>query len=174
MGQTCGRANRHCSRIRRCSPNALWQSDCSGGSPGNRGASIAANAKSSWRQRSAVTTTLTWRGWPAAYSDASSFRKCFSAGQNWQSSATALENPSCWVVLEHGYRSARSRNAICHLHGWPRTGTHPRLWRLRSPHILDLAVISNRGMKKRDLSVALAIVQANKRLLIEKWESIHG
>lgn len=38
----------------------------------------------------------------------------------------------------------------------------------------DLTVISNRGMKKRDLSVALAIVQANKRLFIEKWESIHG
>jgi hypothetical protein len=41
-------------------------------------------------------------------------------------------------------------------------------------NILDLTVISNRGMKKRDLSVALAIVQANRRLCIEKWESIHG
>ncbi|MGG7519700.1 DUF4160 domain-containing protein [Rhizobium sp. ZPR3] len=41
-------------------------------------------------------------------------------------------------------------------------------------NILDLTVLSNRGMKKRDLSVALAIVQANKRLFIEKWESIHG
>ena len=40
-------------------------------------------------------------------------------------------------------------------------------------NILDLTVISNRGMKKRDLSVALAIVQANKRLFIEKWENIH-
>ncbi|EGE61248.1 hypothetical protein [Rhizobium phaseoli] len=29
-------------------------------------------------------------------------------------------------------------------------------------------------MTKRDLSDALAIVQANKRLFIEKWESIHG
>ena len=41
-------------------------------------------------------------------------------------------------------------------------------------NILDLTVLSNRGMKKRDLSVALTIVQANKRLFIEKWESIHG
>lgn len=41
-------------------------------------------------------------------------------------------------------------------------------------NILDLTVISNRGMKKRDLSLALSIVQANKRLFIEKWESIHG
>lgn len=41
-------------------------------------------------------------------------------------------------------------------------------------NILDLTVISNRGMKKGDLSVALAIVQANKRLFIEKWEIIHG
>ncbi|MBB2830695.1 UNVERIFIED_ORG: hypothetical protein GGD51_000796 [Rhizobium esperanzae] len=37
-------------------------------------------------------------------------------------------------------------------------------------NILDLTVISNRGMTKRDLSKALAIVQANKRLFIEKWE----
>nr|WP_318031768.1 hypothetical protein [Rhizobium ruizarguesonis] len=35
-------------------------------------------------------------------------------------------------------------------------------------------MISNRGMKKRDSSVAVAIVQANKRLFIGKWESIHG
>ena len=41
-------------------------------------------------------------------------------------------------------------------------------------HILDLTVLSNRGMKKRDLSVALAIIQANQQLFIEKWESIHG
>ena len=41
-------------------------------------------------------------------------------------------------------------------------------------NILDLTVLSNRGMNKRDLSVALTIVQANKRLFIEKWESIHG
>ena len=41
-------------------------------------------------------------------------------------------------------------------------------------NILDLTVLSNRGMNKRDLSVALTIVQANKRLFIEKWESIPG
>lgn len=41
-------------------------------------------------------------------------------------------------------------------------------------NILDLTVLSNRGMKKRDLSVALVIVQENQRLFIEKWESIHG
>jgi hypothetical protein len=41
-------------------------------------------------------------------------------------------------------------------------------------NILDLTVLSNRGMKKRDLSVALAIIQSNKSLFIEKWESIHG
>lgn len=41
-------------------------------------------------------------------------------------------------------------------------------------HILDLTVLSNRGMTKRDLSVALAIIQTNQRLFIEKWESIHG
>lgn len=41
-------------------------------------------------------------------------------------------------------------------------------------NILDLTVLSNRGMKKRDVSIALAIVQANKRQFIETWESIHG
>ncbi|MEW9617761.1 DUF4160 domain-containing protein [Shinella sp. S4-D37] len=39
---------------------------------------------------------------------------------------------------------------------------------------LDVTVLSNRGMTKRDLGKALAIVHANKRLFIEKWESIHG
>ena len=41
-------------------------------------------------------------------------------------------------------------------------------------NILDLTVMSNRGMKKRDLSVALATVQENQALFIEKWESIMG
>jgi hypothetical protein len=29
-------------------------------------------------------------------------------------------------------------------------------------------------MRKRDLSVALTIMQENQRLFIEKWEEIHG
>lgn len=41
-------------------------------------------------------------------------------------------------------------------------------------NILDLTVLSNRGMKMRDLSVALAIVQANRDMFRERWESIHG
>lgn len=41
-------------------------------------------------------------------------------------------------------------------------------------NIFDLTMLSNREMSKRDLSVALAIVQANKSRFIEKWESIHG
>jgi len=41
-------------------------------------------------------------------------------------------------------------------------------------NILNLTVLSNRRMTKRDLSVALAIVQANQHVLTEKWESIHG
>lgn len=41
-------------------------------------------------------------------------------------------------------------------------------------NILDLTVLSNRGMKMRDLSVALAIVQAKRDLFRERWESIHG
>ncbi|WP_259186635.1 MULTISPECIES: DUF4160 domain-containing protein [unclassified Rhizobium] len=41
-------------------------------------------------------------------------------------------------------------------------------------NILRLTVLSNRRMMKRDLGVALAIVQANQRLFTEKWESIHG
>jgi len=77
--------------------------------------------------------------------------------------------------LEHGHRSPRSRNAICHLHG-DHEPAHTHVYGDGEAriNILDLTVISNRGMKKRDLSVALAIVQANKRLFIEKWESIHG
>ncbi len=41
-------------------------------------------------------------------------------------------------------------------------------------NILDLTILSNRGMKKRDLRTALTIIQANQRLFIEKWECIHG
>lgn len=34
--------------------------------------------------------------------------------------------------------------------------------------------ISNRGMRKRDLSVALAIVGLNRDMLLAKWREIHG
>lgn len=40
--------------------------------------------------------------------------------------------------------------------------------------IITLGVLSNRAMNKRDLGVALAIVQENRSALIEKWKSIHG
>ena len=40
--------------------------------------------------------------------------------------------------------------------------------------IFDLTVLSNRGMKKRDLAVALAIVHANQGMFIEHWGVIHG
>ncbi|MDI6027314.1 DUF4160 domain-containing protein [Corticibacterium sp. UT-5YL-CI-8] len=40
--------------------------------------------------------------------------------------------------------------------------------------MVKLTVISNRGMKKRDLSTALTIVQANRLMFVEKWNEIHG
>ncbi|PYE38827.1 uncharacterized protein DUF4160 [Rhizobium sp. PP-F2F-G20b] len=40
--------------------------------------------------------------------------------------------------------------------------------------IFDIAVLSNRGMRKRDLAVALAIVHDHQGLFIEKWGEIHG
>lgn len=40
--------------------------------------------------------------------------------------------------------------------------------------ILSLKVMSVRGMKKRDIAVALAIIEENRRLFVEKWNDIHG
>lgn len=40
--------------------------------------------------------------------------------------------------------------------------------------ILQVEVISNRGMSKRDLSVALAIVREQQIQLLKRWNDIHG
>ncbi|SCX35227.1 DUF4160 domain-containing protein [Agrobacterium rosae] len=40
--------------------------------------------------------------------------------------------------------------------------------------IIQMTVMSSRGMKKPDLAAALAIVQANRALFLKKWEEIHG
>jgi len=41
-------------------------------------------------------------------------------------------------------------------------------------NVIDLAVLSNRRMTKRDLQVALNIVQANRGLFLKEWQRIHG
>jgi hypothetical protein len=40
--------------------------------------------------------------------------------------------------------------------------------------ILRVSVISNRGMKQRDLALALDIVEQKKAMLLMKWQEIHG
>jgi hypothetical protein len=40
--------------------------------------------------------------------------------------------------------------------------------------IVELAVISKRGLKRRDLAVALSIVQQHRHLFLQTWEDIHG
>lgn len=40
--------------------------------------------------------------------------------------------------------------------------------------IVRATVLSNRGMNKRDLAKALAIVQQERSLLQKTWEEIHG
>lgn len=40
--------------------------------------------------------------------------------------------------------------------------------------IVNVAVISNRGMSKRDLARALNIVLAYRQTFLEKWHDIHG
>lgn len=37
-----------------------------------------------------------------------------------------------------------------------------------------VAVLSNRRMSKRDLAVALSIVQQQRAIFLEKWNEIHG
>jgi hypothetical protein len=37
-----------------------------------------------------------------------------------------------------------------------------------------VAVLSNRRMSKRDLAVALSIVQQQRAIFLEKWYEIHG
>jgi histidinol phosphatase-like PHP family hydrolase len=41
-------------------------------------------------------------------------------------------------------------------------------------NVIDLTVLSNRRMTKRDLQVALNIVQANRGLFLKEWQRIHG
>lgn len=41
-------------------------------------------------------------------------------------------------------------------------------------NILKVTVLSNRGMNRRDLAVALSIVQQQRTLFLQKWEDIHG
>lgn len=40
--------------------------------------------------------------------------------------------------------------------------------------ILSLEAISNRGLRKRDLARALAIVSEHRALFLKRWEDIHG
>lgn len=40
--------------------------------------------------------------------------------------------------------------------------------------IVDVAVISNRGMSKRDLLRALNIVLEHREMFLERWHEIHG
>lgn len=40
--------------------------------------------------------------------------------------------------------------------------------------ILRVEVMSNRGMSKRELSRALAIVRDERAMFLEKWSEIHG
>jgi len=40
--------------------------------------------------------------------------------------------------------------------------------------IVNVAVISNRGMSKRDLARALNIVLASRQTFLDKWHDIHG
>ena len=37
-----------------------------------------------------------------------------------------------------------------------------------------VVAISNRGLNKRDLARSVAIVLDNRRLLLERWEKLHG
>lgn len=41
-------------------------------------------------------------------------------------------------------------------------------------NVIDLTVLSNRRMTKRDLQVALNIVQANRGLFLKEWQRMHG
>jgi len=40
--------------------------------------------------------------------------------------------------------------------------------------IVNLRPISNRGLRQRDLSIALALVKANRDELLLKWSELHG
>lgn len=40
--------------------------------------------------------------------------------------------------------------------------------------IFRTSPISNRGMRKRDLAVAVAIVGENREILLARWREIHG
>jgi hypothetical protein len=35
-------------------------------------------------------------------------------------------------------------------------------------------IISNKGLKKKDLSLALSIIEENKEIIIAKWIEYHG
>jgi hypothetical protein len=41
-------------------------------------------------------------------------------------------------------------------------------------NILEVAVISNRGMSRRDLVRALNVVLEYREMFLEKWHDIHG
>jgi hypothetical protein len=38
----------------------------------------------------------------------------------------------------------------------------------------NVALISNRGLKKKDINLALAIIEENKEIIINKWNEYHG
>ena len=40
--------------------------------------------------------------------------------------------------------------------------------------VIGMAVLSNRGMTRRDLARALAVVQREQNLFLERWKEIHG
>ena len=40
--------------------------------------------------------------------------------------------------------------------------------------VAHIVAISHRGMTKRDLARALAIVQREQKVFLEKWKDIHG
>lgn len=38
----------------------------------------------------------------------------------------------------------------------------------------NLRLISNKGLKKRDINLAIAVIEENKEIIISKWKGYHG
>jgi hypothetical protein len=38
----------------------------------------------------------------------------------------------------------------------------------------NVLLISNKGLKKKDISLALAIIEENREIIINKWNEYHG
>jgi len=38
----------------------------------------------------------------------------------------------------------------------------------------DVKLISNKGLKNKDVSLALALIEENKEIIINKWNEYHG